>query len=136
MERRKYTVEKAKQHYKHIQARFKIDENGNLVARTIPVTPGYGSRKREMRNKSLNLNKSLNFSRSKVPYVSNTISSDYPIDVFNHDTRKAFYQFTYARNKSFYGNSSVSYKSNLNKTSPGLRMSNFKSEEDEPRRED
>ena len=52
------------------------------------------------------------------------------MDVFNRNSRKAFYKFKYARNPSFYGNSTVSTKSNLNKTSPGLRMSNFNNSEE------
>ena len=115
VEQRKYTLEKAKAHYRHVNEKFRVDGEGNLIERV--GTPNDGA-KRRVRGKSLGL-------RSKGTYAnanSSLITADYPVDVFSHNSRKAFYKFAHARNPSLYGNSTMSTKSYNNKSGHGLQM--------------
>ena len=122
MEQRKYTLERAKAHYRHVNTKFKIDHAGNLLERSLPVTPVEGTRKNRSRQ-----HKSMGGIRSRANYATSQATADYPIDVFNHNSRKAFYKFKYARNPSFYGNT-TSTRSNQHGPSYALGPGNFHSE--------
>ena len=39
---RKYTIERAKEHYKHVNSKFKVDTDGNLLEKSMPATPLQG----------------------------------------------------------------------------------------------